>query len=85
MPLSGSEFEKNRIDVAHPLIGVFDQDRDKAFSIRELHELLLSQAIEIRVELLEELLFSLEERSWIQSKIIEGEVYFMRRKLGYLR
>ena len=60
MPISREEFEKGKPDSALPILKFLRSNPDTAFSLKQLHNIVLSNQIDLNIEALEKVLRSLE-------------------------
>lgn len=86
MPISREEFERGKPDPALPILKFLRSNPDIAFSLEQLHNIVLSNQIDLNIEALEEILHSLESQGKIETKKIDDVVYYIcfRRPIGFV-
>ena len=86
MPISREEFEKSEADPALAILKFLRSNPDTAFSLEQLHSIVLSARIDLNIEALEEILRSLESQGKIETKKIDDVVYYIyyRRPIGFI-
>lgn len=86
MPISRDSFERGSILPRAEVLAFLEAHNENAYTIDEIYRETRT-TLEYSVEQLEEVLRSLVEDGWVQSKEIEGIVYYRAtpRRIGFRR
>ncbi len=85
MPISRREFERGQWDPSRPVLELFFSDPDRAYTVDDVVKRLASEGLRVSSRRVAATLRSLEERGWIESRVLGRKRYYIRIRLGFRR